>query len=61
MSPPYLNVELKGSEGLLQHRAPLLLRQLHAVHPAAVQLLEQVGAGDARESEERHAIAAAQF
>lgn len=61
MSPPYLNVELEGSEGLLQHRAPLLLRQLHAVHPAAVQLLEQVGAGDAREGKEPHTVAAGQL
>lgn len=61
MSQPYLNVELEGSDGLLQHLAPLLLRQLHAVHPAAVQLFEQVGTGDARESEERHTVAAAQL
>lgn len=61
VSQPYLNVELEGSDGLLQHLAPLLLRQLHAVHPAAVQLLEQVGAGDTRESEERHTLAAAQL
>lgn len=61
LSQPYLNVELEGSEGLLQHLAPLLLRQLHAVHPAAVQLFEQVGAGDAGESEEGQAVAAAQL
>lgn len=60
-SRPYLNVELEGSEGLLQHLAPLLLGQLHAVHPAAVQLFEQVGAGDAGESEERQAVPAAQL
>lgn len=61
MSQPYLNVELEGSDGLLQHLAPLLLCQLHAVHPAAVQLLEQVGAGDAGESKEQHTLAAAQL
>lgn len=61
MSQPYLNVQLESSDGLLQHLAPLLLRQLYAVHPAAVQLFEQVGAGDAGESEERDAVAAAQL
>lgn len=60
-SRPYLNIQLEGSAGLLQHLAPLLLRQLHAVHPAAVQLFEQVGAGDAGESEERQAVVAAQL
>lgn len=54
---PHLDVELEGSDGLLQHAVPLLLRQLHAVHAAAVELFEQVGAGDAREGEERQTLA----
>lgn len=45
----------------MQHLAALPLRQLHAVHPAAVQPLEQVGAGDAGEGEEGQALAAAQL
>lgn len=55
---PHLNVELKGSDGLLQHAVPLLLRQLHAVHSAAVELLEQVGAGDSGEGKERQTLVA---
>ncbi len=56
----YLNVELERSDSLLQHAVPLLLRQLHAVHPAAIQLFEQVGAGHTREGKERQTIAAFQ-
>ena len=53
---PHLNVQLEGSDGLLQHAAPLLLRELHAVHPAAVELLEAVGAGDSEEGKERQTL-----
>lgn len=58
--PPHLDVQLKGPHCLLQHAVPLLLRQLHAVHPAAIELLEQVGAGNAREGKERQTIGAFQ-
>lgn len=53
----YLNVELKCSHCFLQNTFPLLLRQLHAVHPAAIQLFEQVGAGHAGESKEGQTLA----
>lgn len=53
----YLNVELKCSHCFLQNTFPLLLRKLHAVHPAAIQLFEQVGAGHARESKEGQTLA----
>jgi len=56
----HLDVELEGSEGLLQHAAPLLLCQLHAVHAAPVQLLEEVRAADARKREEGQALSALQ-
>lgn len=56
----YLNVKLKGSDSLLQHAVPLLLRQLDAVHAAAIQLFEQVGAGHTREGKERQTLAALQ-
>ena len=55
-----LYVELKGLDSFLQHPCPLLLRQLHAVHPAAVELFEPVGAWHARKGEERHTLAALQ-
>lgn len=60
ITAPYLNVELECSDSLLQDAVPLLLRQLHAVHPAAIQLFEQVGAGHAREGKERQTLAALQ-
>lgn len=56
----YLNIEFKRPHGLLQDAVPLLLRQLHAVHPAAVQLLEEVGAGHAREGKEGQTLASLQ-
>lgn len=56
----YLNVQLKGVDGLLQHRRPLPLCQLDAVHPAPVQLFEAVGAGHPWEGEERKPLFAAQ-
>jgi len=56
----YLNVELERSDGLLQHAVPLLLRELHAVHPAAIQLFEPVGAGHSGEGKERQTLAALQ-
>lgn len=59
-SAPHLDVELEGGDGLLQHRRPLLLRQLDAVHPAPVQLLEAVGAAHTGEGEERKPLFAAQ-
>lgn len=58
ITAPHLNVKLEGSDGLLQHAVPLLLRQLHAVHPAAVELFEQVGAGDSGEGKERQTLVA---
>lgn len=57
VTPPYLNVELKGPDSLLQHAIPLLLCQLHAVHSTAIELFEQVGAGHAGESKEGQTIA----
>ena len=56
----HLDVQLKGVHGLLQHRRLLLLRQLDAVHPAPVQLLEAVGAAHAGEGEERKPLFVAQ-
>ena len=56
----HLDVQLEGVHSLLQRRLPLLLRQLDAVHPAPVQLLEAVGAGHAREGEKRKPLFAAQ-
>lgn len=56
----HLYVQLKGLHGLLQHRGLLLLRQLDAVHPAPVQLLETVGAAHAGEVEEGKPLFAAQ-
>lgn len=56
MTPPYLNVELKGPDSLLQHTVPLLLCQLHTVHSAAIELFEQVGAGHPREGKEGQTI-----
>lgn len=56
----YLNVQLEGVDGLLQHRRPLPLCQLDAVHPAPVQLFEAVGAGHPWEGEERKPLFAAQ-
>lgn len=53
----YLNVELKCSHCFLQNAVPLLLCQLHAVHPAAIQLFEQVRAGHAGKSKEGQALA----
>lgn len=60
LTGPYLNVKLEGSDGFFQHAVPLLLRQLHTVHAAAVQLFEQVGAGDTRERKEGKALVALQ-
>lgn len=56
----HLYVQLKGLHGLLQHRGLLLLRQLDAVHPTPVQLLETVGAADTGEVEEGKPLFAAQ-
>ena len=56
----HLDVELEGVHGLLQRRLPLLLRQLDAVHPAPVQLLEAVGAAHAGEGEKGKPLFAAQ-
>lgn len=56
----HLDVKLEGGDGLLQHRRPLLLRQLDAVHPAPVQLLEAVGAAHAGKREKRKPLFAAQ-
>lgn len=57
---PHLDVQLESFHRLLQHGRPLLLGQLHAVHPAPVQLLEAVGAAHAGEGEERQPLFAAQ-
>lgn len=57
---PHLDVELKCVNSLLQQHHPLLLRQLDAVQPAPVQLLESIGAAHARKGEEGEPLFAAQ-
>lgn len=60
LHPPHLDVQLEGSDSLLQHSFPLLFLQLYAVHSTPVQLFEQVGAAHAREGKERQTLATLQ-